>query len=113
MAIKVKFSPLMLRRAQEMVTDILAVSSGKGRNAAHEDYAQNTYGLSMDYLRKIGRVHMRPSARVIDNMGLEIWVRDPRTGEEEKLELDYKCDWTPRNPKPARPLRTSPTSSNE
>lgn len=90
----------MLRRAAEIVQEVLASATGPGRNAAHEDYAQAKYGLSIDYLRKIGRVHKRPSGRVLDNMGLEIWVRDPRTGEQEKLEFDYTWDWTPRNPKP-------------
>ena len=98
MSLKVRYSPLMIRRAAEIVQEVLASATGKGRNAAHEDYAQNKYGLSIDYLRRIGRSHLRPSGRVLDNMGLEIWVRDPRTGEEERLEFDYVCDWTPRAP---------------
>lgn len=100
MALKVTYSPLMLRRAQQMVEEAESSCHGPGRTAARDLYAQSRWGLSLDYLKKIGRQHKSPSGRVLDNMGLEVWVRDPRTGEEEKLEFDYVCDWTPRNPKP-------------
>lgn len=101
MALKVKYSPLMLRRAAEMISQI-EKESPSGR----EDYAQRKFGLSLNYLRKIGRVHLSPSGRVLDNMGFEVWVRDPRTGEQEKLEFDYKYDWTPRDPRPKKARKT-------
>jgi hypothetical protein len=90
----------MLRRAAELVAETLRNAGTDWRTK--EDYAQLNYGLSFDYLKKIGRIHKRPSGRVLDNLGLELWVRDPRTGEEEKLEFDYTCDWTPRAPKPKK-----------
>ncbi len=88
----------MLARTAEILADVEA--SAESHILKHrEQYAQATYGLSYDYLRKIGRVHKRPSGRVLDNMGLEVWVRDPATGLEERLDFDYTCDWTPRKPK--------------
>lgn len=98
MAIKVNYSPLMLRKAAQMVQEAQAIASGKNRSELRDDYSQRKFGLSLDYLKKIGRVHKRPSARVLENMGLELWVRDPSTGEEEKLEFDHQWNWTPRQP---------------
>ncbi len=111
MSLRIAYSPLMLARAAEIVADVQAQGHTENRNEADEDYCQRTYGLSYDYVRKIGTAYRRPSGRVLDNMGLEVWVRDPRTGRTERLEHDYTCDW---NPKRARPRSTaSPSSSNE
>jgi hypothetical protein len=108
--LKIAYSPLMLARAQEMLADVRAQGNGHGRTKANEEYCQRTYGLSYDYVSKIGTHYKRPSSRVLDNMGLEVWVRNPRTGQTEKLEHDYTCDWNPQ--RQTKKLPASPTSSS-
>ena len=110
MSLKVNYSPLMLARARQILEDVRAQTGTTGRTKANEEYCQRTYGLSYDYVSKVGTHYKRPRGRVLDNMGLEVWVRDPRTGQTERLEHDYTCDWNPqRQNKKSSP---SPTSSS-
>ena len=102
MAIKIQYSPLMLKKAQQLIKEAEQIPTVKNRSVLTDQYAQEKFGLSLDYLRKIGRVHKRPSSRVLENLGLELWVRDPLTGEEEKLEYEHKWDWNPRNTRKLR-----------
>lgn len=67
--------------------------------AEREEYCQKRCGLTHGYLSRIGKDFKKPSARVIMNLGYEIYVKDLATGEFSKLETDIKCDWNPRNPR--------------
>jgi hypothetical protein len=69
-----------------------------------ERYCQDKCGLTYGYLTRIGKSFKKPSARVLMNLGYEVYVKDLATGELSLLELDVKCDWNPSNP------RMNPTS---
>jgi hypothetical protein len=97
LSLRVTYSPLMLRRVAEIRADVAANRPEGAGKTWNEDYCQHKYHLSNDYLRGIGKHFNHPSCRVLRNLGLELWVRDPRTGEEEKLDLG-SGNWTPRDP---------------
>jgi arylamine N-acetyltransferase len=70
-----------------------------------DGYCQERCGLTYSYLSRVGKDFKKPSARVLMNLGYEVFVKDLATGEMSRLELDVKCDWNPSNP------RMSPNST--
>jgi len=93
-SVSVRYGPLMIRRAATLVAEAETLPFPE-----RENYCQTGCGLSYDYLRKIGTVYKSPSARVLHNLGLELWVRNPLTGESERVETNLICDWNPKNPR--------------
>ena len=105
--IKFSFPALALRKAREAVR---AAERG-GRTAQERDrLCQESTGLTYQYLSRVGKRHRHPSNRVLLNLGLELVLRDPATGEEEKINLAEEApwDWNFMNPR----LRASSTTSS-
>lgn len=115
MSIKLFYGEVMRKRAQTIVDDIWQNYPPGTSWRSRDDYAQRTYGLSFDYLKRLARNDKNrssPSARVLSNLGLQLIVRDPHTGEEEEVEYNLKCDWNPHRPRDLT-LARSRTSSSE
>jgi hypothetical protein len=104
--IRVGYSPLMLRKIREITAEAERLYDGC---TDRDDHCRDTCGLTYRYLRKAGETFTSPSTRVLHNLGLELWVRDPETGESERIDLEAICDWNPRNPQ----MRASSISSSE
>lgn len=115
MSIKLFYSEVMRKRAQNIVADIWQKYPVGTSWRDRDDYTQQTYGLSFDYLKRLARNDKKrnsPSARVLSNMGLQLIIRDPETGEQEEVDYNLKCDWNPHRPRDLKSTR-SPTSSSE
>lgn len=91
--INFQYSPLMLRRVQKILRE--AETHGPPKARVFE-YCTEVVGLTHNYLSRIGKKFLHPSARVIECLGLEVWIKDPETGEMEKLELEKPWHINPR-----------------
>jgi hypothetical protein len=90
--IKFKYPKLALERAKEVCR---AAEKQAGSQRERDRLCQESVGLTHRYLSRVGKTHRCPSNRTLANLGLELVVRDPRTGQEEKINLreEAPCDW--------------------
>jgi hypothetical protein len=88
------YNDAIIEKAQAIVAEAKMLPS-----AERDDYCQKRCGLSFAYLNRIGTSFKKPSARVLMNLGYEVYAKDLATGEMSLLELDVKCDWNPSNPR--------------
>jgi hypothetical protein len=82
--IRMNFPKLAIQRARLICENAERTTSSQPER---DRLCQDSVGLTHRYLSRIGKRFRSPSNRVLLSLGLELVVRDPRTGEEEVVPL--------------------------
>jgi len=102
MTLKIEYGSLVLNKMQRRLTEAYElypkiVPEGKKRGDinrdARNDYIKEKTGMTVGYLAGcIAKDYREPSGRVINNMGIEVWYKDPETGEMELQKVIGRCE---------------------
>jgi hypothetical protein len=102
MTMKIEYGPLFKKLMQRKVDEAYErfpkkFAEGKKRGDLNrenrEDYIKETTGMTIGYLLGcIAGDYREPSGRVINNLNMEVWYKDPVTGEMEKQKVLGRCE---------------------
>lgn len=91
--INVDYPPRMIEKVAKMLE-----KPNKLPYKERKRWCQENYGLSYQYLTRIGGRYKVPSARTLMLLGYELYAKDTVTGELILMEYNQPWDWNPVNP---------------